>query len=100
MSKYLKSCTDSAHTNNEINSEKNHETYTCFLAVVGGQHIVKLTTSLFAPQILFKIYFACWLYLFLGLITDWYKLIVLPFPPVILIQILFIIIRDVHQFIV
>ena len=25
-----------AHTNNEINSEKNHETYTCFSAVVGG----------------------------------------------------------------
>ena len=42
-----------AYTNNEINSEKNYETYTCFSAVVGGQHIAKLTTSPFAPQILF-----------------------------------------------
>ena len=29
------------HTNNEINLKKNHETYTRFSAVVGGQHIVK-----------------------------------------------------------
>ena len=31
-------------------------------AVFGGQHIVELTTSTSAPQILFQIYFACWLY--------------------------------------
>ena len=38
-------------------------TYTWFSAVVWEQHIVKLTTSPFAPlpQILFKIYFTCWL---------------------------------------
>ena len=32
---------DSTYKKNEINSEKNLETYTCLLAVVGGQHIVK-----------------------------------------------------------
>ena len=36
--------------NNEFYSGGNHETYTCFSAVVGGQHIVK---SPFVPQILF-----------------------------------------------
>ena len=30
--------------------EKNHETYTCFSAVVGGQHIVELMTPLIAPN--------------------------------------------------
>ena len=43
-----------ACTNNEINSEGNHETYTCFSAVVGGQHIVKLTTSPFSPKYYFR----------------------------------------------
>ena len=56
----------SAYTNNEINLGKNHETYMCFSAVVGRQHIVKLTTYPFAFQILFYIYFACWLYLIPG----------------------------------
>ena len=46
---------ESAYINNLIDTEKN----SCFSAVVGG----KLTTSQFAPQILFCIYFACWLYL-------------------------------------
>ena len=41
-----------AYTNNETNSEKNHETYMRLSAVVVGQHIVKLTTSPSAPQIL------------------------------------------------
>ena len=36
-------------TNNEIN----HKSYTWFSALVGGQHIVKLTTSPFSHQILF-----------------------------------------------
>ena len=46
-----------AYTNNEINSGKNHETYTCISVVVGGQHIVKLTTSPLALQILIQIFF-------------------------------------------
>ena len=33
---------------------KNHETYTCLSDVVGGQHIVKLTTSPFAPKYYFR----------------------------------------------
>ena len=34
-----------ANTNNEINSRgKNHETYTLFSAVLGGQHLIELTT--------------------------------------------------------
>ena len=39
-----------AYTNNEINSEKNNETNTYSSAVVGGQHIVKLTISPFAKN--------------------------------------------------
>ena len=46
----------SAYTNNEINSEENHETYTRFSAVVGEEHIIKLTTFPFSPQILFYIF--------------------------------------------
>ena len=42
-----------AYTNNEINLEKNHKSYTLFSAVVWGQHIVELTTFLSAPKILF-----------------------------------------------
>ena len=47
----------SVYTNNEIIMKK----ITWFSAVVWGQHIIKLTTSPFAPQILFKIHFTCWL---------------------------------------
>ena len=54
-----------AYTNNEINSGKNHETYTCFSAVVGGQHIVKLTTSPFAPP---------------NIILKFPRLLVIPIP--------------------
>ena len=43
--------------------EKDHETYTLFSAVVGGKHKVELAAFNSAPQILFSIYFACWLYL-------------------------------------
>ena len=45
--------TSLAYTNNEINLERNHETCMCFSSVVGGQHVKKLTTSPFAPKILF-----------------------------------------------
>ena len=33
--------------------EKKHKIYTWFSAVVGGQHLLKLTTFLYAPQILY-----------------------------------------------
>ena len=49
----IQKCLNPAYTNNENNSGKNHETFTCFSAVVGWQHIVKLTTCPFAPHILF-----------------------------------------------
>ena len=35
-------CFYAAYTNNEINSGKNHESYTCFSAVVEGQHDGKI----------------------------------------------------------
>ena len=45
----------SAHINNEINSEKNHENNTLVQRSLGGNTWRPL-------QILFQIYFACWLY--------------------------------------
>ena len=56
--------------NNEINLKKKRETHTWFSAVVGGQHIVKLTTSPFAPKISLKIYFTFWLYLIPGYLVS------------------------------
>ena len=61
------SCNKPASTNNEINSKKITRPKHVFrLSLGAGQHIVKLTTSPFASQILFQIYFACWLYLIPG----------------------------------
>ena len=40
----------SAYTYNEIDSKKNHEIYTRFSSVVGGQHLLELTTFSSAPK--------------------------------------------------
>ena len=45
--------TNPSSTNDEINSEKITKHIGVFQVSLGGQHIVKLTTSPFAPQILF-----------------------------------------------
>ena len=52
--------------------------YSWFSAVVGRPHILELTTHLSAPQILFQIYFACWLFLATAsefLIFLWYMIL-------------------------
>ena len=54
---------DPAYSNNEINSKNKSLNLYMFFICRWRQHIVKFTTSPFAPQIFFHIYFACWLYL-------------------------------------
>ena len=54
-----------AYTNNEIKTIKNHETYnnTWFFCCRWVVTLIRIDDLLSAPQILFQIYFACWLYL-------------------------------------